>query len=116
MRDLKNNFFVYLIFGCTGSSLLHMGLLYLQQVGVSLHCGAAAFHCGGFSCCGAWALEHGLSSCGTLTYLPLDMWNLPGPGIEPMCATLAGRFPSTGPLGKSEIILDKTWQLGEKRG
>ena len=62
-------------------------------------------------------VEHGPSSCGTRTYLPPDMWNLPGPGIEPMSPTLAGRFPSTGPLGKSEkIILDKTWLLGEKRG
>ena len=26
--------------------------------------GVQAFHCSGFSCCGAWVLEHGLSSCG----------------------------------------------------
>ena len=44
----------------------------LQQVGATLRCGAWASHCGGFSCCGAWALgaqasvvvAHGLSSCG----------------------------------------------------
>ena len=30
------------------------------------------------------------------------MWDLPGPGIEPMCLPpLAGRFLSTGPPGKS---------------
>ena len=23
---------------------------------LGLHCSAQAFHCGGFSCCGAWAL------------------------------------------------------------
>ena len=39
----------------------------------TLHCGAQASHCGGFSCCGARALgmrasvvaAHGLNSCGT---------------------------------------------------
>ena len=29
------------------------------------------------------------------------MWNLPGPGIEPMCPTLAGGFLTTTPPGKS---------------
>ena len=66
--------FVYLfIFGCAGSLLLHMGFLQLQQVGATLHCGAQASLCGGFSCCGAWALGTQvsvvaacrLSSCGT---------------------------------------------------
>ena len=44
----------------------------LQQVGATLCCGARASHCGGFSCCGAQALDaqasvlvaRGLSSCG----------------------------------------------------
>ena len=26
----------------------------------------------------------GFSSCGTWTYLPRDMWDLPEPGIEPV--------------------------------
>ena len=29
------------------------------------------------------------------------MWNLPGPGIEPMSPALAGEFLTTGPPGKS---------------
>ena len=41
--------------------------------GATLGCGARASHCGGFSCCEAWALgtqasvvaAHGLSSCGS---------------------------------------------------
>ena len=41
--------------------------------GATLRCSAWASHCGGFSCCGAWALgtwasvvvARGLSSCGT---------------------------------------------------
>ena len=41
--------------------------------GATLRCGVRASHCGGFSCCGAWALgvrasvvvTLGLSSCGS---------------------------------------------------
>ena len=29
------------------------------------------------------------------------MWDLPGPGIEPMSPALAGEFLTTGPPGKS---------------
>ena len=73
--------FYLFIFGCVGSSLLHAGFLYLQQAGATLHCGAQASHCSGFSCCEALALGMrasvvvvmgsvvvacGLSSCGSL--------------------------------------------------
>ena len=64
-------------------------------------CGVWASHCGGFSCCGAQALEYRLSRCGAWVYLPLGMWNLPGPGIEPMSTALAGRFLSNVPSGRS---------------
>ena len=33
------------------------------------------------------------------------MWNLPRPGIEPMTPALAGRFLTTGPPGKSLIVV-----------
>ena len=46
----------------------------------------------GFTC-GAWTLEGmGFSSCGAWSQLPCDLWNLPGPGIEPMSPALAGKF------------------------
>ena len=32
------------------------------------------------------------------------MWNLPGPGIEPMFPALAGRFLNPGPPGKSRTL------------
>ena len=55
------NKFIYLfIFSCVGSSLLCSGFLYLRRAGATLHCGAQASHCGGFSCCGARALGGGL--------------------------------------------------------
>ena len=49
------------------------GLSLVAVSGGTLHCGARASHCGGFSCCGALALGlqasvmvvHGLSSCGS---------------------------------------------------
>ena len=69
--------------------------------GATLHCGAPASHCGGFSCCGAWALgawasvvvarglsscgsqalEFRLSSCGAQALLLRGMWDFPGPGL-----------------------------------
>ena len=41
-----------------------------------------------------------LSSCGAWAQLLWGMWNLPGPGIEPMYPALAGEFLSTVPPGK----------------
>ena len=32
------------------------------------------------------------------------MWNLPGPGVEPVSPALAGRFLTTGPPGKSSCL------------
>ena len=60
MQRSSISFLFYLfnlfIFGCIGSLLLHAGFLSLQRVGATLHCGARASHCGGFSCFGARAL------------------------------------------------------------
>ena len=104
------NLFIYLfIFGCVGSLLLRTGFLQLWRVGATLCCGARASHCSGFSCCGVWALgmlasvvvARGLSSCGTQAQLLCGMWDLPGPGIEPVSLALAGRFLTTAPPGKS---------------
>ena len=96
-------------------------LIYLFLAALGLRCGARASHCGGFSCCGAWALgawasvvvarrlsscssrapEHGLSSCGAQAQLLPGMWDLPGPGLEPVSPALAGGFLTTAPPGKS---------------
>ena len=40
------------------------GLSLVAASGASLLCSALAFHCGGFSCCGAWALGARAHSCG----------------------------------------------------
>ena len=47
-------FFLGFFFGCAGSSLLCF--LVMRQAGATLHCGARALHCSGFSCCGTWAI------------------------------------------------------------
>ena len=54
-------------------------------------------------------VEHGLqarrlSSCGARTQLLRGMWDLPGPGIEPVSPALAGGFFTTAPPGKSQML------------
>ena len=99
-----------------------VGFLYLWRVGVALYLrGSWAFHCSGFSCCRALArgskdfssyspraLEHGLSSCGTQAQLLWDMWDLPGPGIEPVSPASAGRFFTTELSGKPRTLFSWT--------
>ena len=41
-----------------------------------------------------------LSSCGSRAQLLRSMWDLPGPGLEPLSPALAGRFSTTVPPGK----------------
>ena len=73
------------------------------------HCGGFSLQstgsrCMGFRSCSLQApyLQHLVSSsCGSQAQLPLSMWNLPGPGIKPVCPEMAGRFLSTGPPVKS---------------
>ena len=55
----------------------------------------------GLSSCGSQALEHGLRSCGARASLLRGMWDLPGPGFEPVSPALAGGFSTTAPPGKS---------------
>ena len=62
---------------------------------------AVASHCSGFSECRAQAVGYmGFSSCDTWLSYPTTVWNL-GVGVEPVSLALAGRYLTTGPLGKS---------------
>ena len=89
------------IFGCTLPSLLCKPSLVAESWGYfSLWC--TGFSCGGFSLWRqalGWA---GFSSCGTRAQLLWGIWNLYRPGIKPVSPTLAGRFFSTVPPGKSQ--------------
>ena len=100
-------FICLFIFGCTESSLLCKAFLQLWCKGATVHCGAWASHCRGFSCCRAqaleragfsscsgWALKHRLRTCGLWAQLPLSMWDLPRPRIKP---ALQGKLLTTRP-------------------
>ena len=92
------------------SSLQHAGfslrsLLLLQCMG-SRCTGSVVAVCG-LSSCGSQALERRLSSCGAQALLLCGMWDLPGPGLEPMCPALAGGFLTTAPPGKSSKVSDE---------
>ena len=63
----------------------------------------------GFSSCGSRALERRLSSCGTWAQLLHSMWDLPGPGLEPMSPALADGFVTTAPPGKLLMEFLKLW-------
>ena len=84
-------------------------------------CCSCASHCSGFSCgahalgtqasvvvaqglraCGSQALDCGLRRCDAWAQLLHGMWNLPGPGVEPMYPALVGRFISTALPQKSQ--------------
>ena len=41
--------------------------------------------------------------------MPGSMWDLPGPGLEPVSPALAGRFSTTAPPGKPDWPLFKNW-------
>ena len=47
---------------------------------------------------------HRLSSCGSRAQLLRGMWDLPRPGLEPVSPALAGRFSTTAPPGKPQIL------------
>ena len=47
---------------------------------------------------------HRLSSCGSWAQLLHGIWDLPRPGLEPMSPALAGRFSTTAPPGKPNIL------------
>ena len=58
----------------------------------------------GLSSCGQRALEHRLSSCGARAQLLCGMWDLPGPGLEPVSPALPGGLLTTEPPGKSPSL------------
>ena len=73
---------------CAGFSL--RWLLLLESTGCR-HAGSViVVH--GLSSCGARSVERRLSSCGARTQLLRGMWDLPGPGLEPVSPALAGGF------------------------
>ena len=52
-----------------------------------------------------------LSSCGAQAQLPHGMWDLPGPGINPMDPAVAGGFLTTEQQGKSSPTVSESQTL-----
>ena len=102
-RGILSDLFIW-IFGYTGSHCCAAFSLVAASRGYS-SCRAQASSCGGFSCWGAQALRTRASAAVACAWLLLSMWNLPGPGIEPMYPALAGAFLTTGPPVKSRLLL-----------
>ena len=97
LKIIYFHFWLYWIFvAACGLSLVSAS----QGYNLVAVCGVS--HCRGFSCCGAWDLGTWPSvvAVDRLSY-PNNMWNLPGPGIEPVLPALAGKFLTTGPTEKS---------------
>ena len=89
--SFKTILFVYLWLCWLGLFLCSRGFFSCSKRGLLSHCRAQASHCGGFSCCWVWVLGCiSFRSCGTWAYLPRSMWDLLGPGIEPVSPALAG--------------------------
>ena len=88
---------------CTGFSL--RWLLLLRSTGSRR---------AGFSSCGSRALQRRLSSCGARAQLLRSMWDLPGPGLEPVSHALAGGFLTTASPGKSLFSFEQgTFQFNK---
>ena len=111
------------------SSCGEWGLLFVAVCGLliavaSLCCGAWALGmrasvvvAHGLSSWGSWALERRLSSCGAWASLLHGMWELPGPGLEPVSPALAGGFLTIVPPGKPRgtfcpLSKSLTWNVG----
>ena len=98
-------FLVVLVFCCAcGLSLVVAGRGYssLLCTGFSLWRLLLAEHMAcELSSWGWLALGHRLNSCGSQAQLLCGMWDLLGPGIEPLSPELADRFLSTVPPEKS---------------
>ena len=53
----------------------------------------------------------GFSSCSTQAWLLRGVWDLPGPGLEPVSPALAGRFLTTVPPVKSLLFIFNSFSL-----
>ena len=117
--NTRNPFFLFLV--VLGLSCCTWAVSSCGEQGLLSSCGAWASHCSGFSCCRAWALglqaseaaAGGLRSCDAWAQLLHSMWNLPGPGIEPLSPTPVGSFlplyhhgsPTQGIIKRKIIVL-----------
>ena len=111
LPPFKRHIYLF-IFGCSGSSMLHMLFSSCGQWGLLCSCSVQASHCGGFflqntgsrACrlqyLQIWGSRTQLSSCGTQAQVLCSTWDLFGQRIEHVSPALAGGFFTTEPSGK----------------
>ena len=99
---LKNKFILFISFWLHWVFVAACGLSLVVASG-----GCSSLWCAGFTSGGSRALELRLSSCGMRALLLHGMWDLPGPGLEPMSPALAGGFLTTAPPGKPYFLIFK---------
>ena len=100
---LLNNSLFY--FGCAAASLLYETFSRCSEWRLISRYGVQASHFSGLSCCRAGVVGPvNFSSCGSQAWLLQGMWDPPRPEIKPTSPSLAGRFATTGPPGKSNIF------------
>lgn len=112
--------FYLLVFDCAGSALLCWLSLGAASGGCSPVNAVPAFHFSGFSQ-GAWTGAGSFSTRGAPAYSSHGVWNLPGPGVEPVSPAAAGGFLTTGPprsLGGFCMFQPpgRFWVTGRKTG
>lgn len=90
-------FYRLFVFGCAGSSLPRADLLPLWRSGVSWRRLLAAVRARQLGLAGSELRRRG---CGARASLLRGARTLPGPGVKPVCAALAGGFSPAAPLGK----------------
>ena len=100
--------FIYLFFGCVGSSVRarafssygKWGPLFIAVRGPLFIAVRRPFTIAAPPVAGHRLQTRRLSSCGSQAQLLHGVWDLPRPGLEPVSPALAGRFSTTAPPGK----------------
>ena len=97
--------------------LLIVAASLLQSTG-SRACGLQKAAARGLSSCNTHALEHSINSCGMQALLFHSMWDLPGPGMEPMSPALAGGFFTHESPRKLHFLVfdDQPWNCHDPGG
>ena len=111
-EPLLSRGFVVVVLAVVGLSCCMQAFSRCSEPGLLSSCSVWASRCGGFSSCGASALERKLNSCGTRAMFPCSMWYFPRPGIEPVSPALAGRFLTTRQPGKSQFLCFEVREKG----
>ena len=94
-RFLKICFWLHCVF----IAVQRLSLVTVSGAALWLWCLVFSWQC---CFCRAQALGGvGIERCGARAELFCDVWNLPGPGVEPMSPALAGGLLTTRPQGKS---------------